>query len=302
VARLARERPHEALTRATNYLPDKADMGLYDREYSRGPEPGFHVTAPTTATMQLALLTGAVYVAQLAFGEPFERIFALRSDWFTRPWQVYQLLSYGFLHDPNDISHILLNMLVFWMFGRELEQRYGRTEFIAFYLAGIVLAGAIWSAIEASAGAQSSLIGASGGVSALFALFALNFPHRQVLFMFVLPMPMWVAALIALVIDVRGAMVRSGNIACTAHLAGATFGFMYYRFGWRLGSWITRLPSLPMRRKPRLRVHAPNEEDELNEKVDAILQKIQEQGQDSLTWNERRLLEKASRRYQQKRK
>jgi hypothetical protein len=61
------------------------------------------------------------------------------------------------------------------------------------------------------------------------------------------------------------------------------------------------------RAKPRLRVHAPNDEsenenDELGDKVDAILQKIQEQGQDSLTWNERRLLEQASRKAREKRK
>ena len=53
--------------------------------------------------------------------------------------------------------------------------------------------------------------------------------------------------------------------------------------------------------KPRLRVHDPDEyEEEVGQQVDEILRKIQEQGQDSLTAKERRILEQASRRYQQK--
>jgi membrane associated rhomboid family serine protease len=245
-----------------------------------------------------------VYLAQLFLGERFDEFFALHSRWFTRPWEAYQLLTYGFLHDPQDVTHILMNMLVFWMFGRELEMRYGRTEFVVFYLVGIIIAGLAWSLIEAASGVPSVLLGASGGVSALFALYAFNFPHRKVLFMFVIPMPLWLAAAVLLFFDVRHAMDKSGHIAGTAHLAGAAFGALYYWRHWRLSPWLSRLPSMPtMRRRPALRVHEPDDaEDDLSARVDAILKKIQDEGQDSLTWNERRILEKASRRYQEKRK
>jgi membrane associated rhomboid family serine protease len=280
-------------------------MGLYDRQYSRGPEEGFHVAAPTTATMQILLFTVAVYVAQLLIGVEFSRFFALDSHWFEQPWRCYQLLTYGFLHDPNDVAHILMNMLIFWMFGRELELRYGRTEFIVLYLAAIIVAGLVWSLLSALGGHESVLLGASGGISALFALYAFNFPHRQVLFFFIIPMPMWLAAAILLFFDIRHAMDKTGNIAGTAHIAGAAFGALYYHFNWNLSSRFTGFRSLPsFRRRPKLRVHEPEEDepDDLAVKVDAILKKIKEEGQDSLTWNERRLLEKASRRYQQKRK
>lgn len=290
-------------------------MGLYDREYSRGPEPGFHLTAPTSATVQIMLLTGAVYLLQLSpVGDRIGEIFALKADWFTRPWTCYQLLTYGFLHSTRDIGHILLNMLIFFMFGRELEYKYGRREFVTFYLAAIVFAGLAWSLSEyayvSSIGArgvahQIGTVGASGGIAGLVALFALNFPHRQVLLFFVIPMPMWVAAVLGLAWDVKGAVGRTGEVAFTAHLGGALFGLLYYHFKWSLSRFIPSTLAWP-RAKPRLRVHAPNdengsEEDELGDAVDAILQKIQEQGQDSLTWNERRLLEKASRKAREKR-
>lgn len=289
-------------------------MGLYDRDYSRGPEPGFQISAPTTATMQLVLITAAVYAAQWAIGERVADALALKANWFLQPWLCYQLLTYGFLHSLDDVGHILVNMLILWMFGREIEQRYGKREFLAFYLCAIVAGGLVWSLSESlymwshGLGAIADqrvprALGASGAITALVVLFALNYPHRQVLFMFFIPMPMWLAAMIGVLFDVRGAIVRSGNVAFMDHLGGALFALLYYRFGWTLGRLIPeRLKLHWPGTKPRLRVHEPDEEGELSQKVDAILQKIQEQGQDSLTWTERRLLEKASRRYQEKRK
>ena len=297
-------------------------MGIYDRDYSRDSEPGFQLSAPTTATMQLMVVTGLVYLAQLAF--PFvNENFSLQADWFLRPWTYYQLLTYGFLHSPNDIAHILINMLVLFMFGREVEARYGKREFLLFYLVGIVAAGTVWSISEYAAGMRSpefaqmaqmgvavptpTAVGASGALAALVVLFAFNWPHRQVLLFFIIPMPMWVAAALGILFDVKGAIDRSGNIAFACHLGGALYGLAYYKLGWRLSQfWPSNLamPKIPGT-GPKLRVHDPegdDAEDDLGQQVDRILEKIQQQGQDSLTWKERRTLERASKQYQEKRK
>jgi len=214
-------------------------MGIYDREYTRGSEPGFHLQTPQSMTIKLVVVTFIVYVAQLMFDsrnplgpQPVAHALALTTGWYETPWRFYQLLSYGFLHSRIDVAHILINMLVLWMFGQDIERRYGSRAFLGLYLTAIVFAGAGWSIIEVFYGRPAALVGASGGISAIFALYALNFPHRKVLFMFVIPMPMWVAALIALFIDMRGAMLRSGNVAFTAHLCGALYGLYYYKLGW----------------------------------------------------------------------
>jgi len=277
-------------------------MGLYDRDYSRGPEPGYHLTAPTTATMQLLVLTVGVYVAQLLFVE-LTGWLRLPPDWWRRPWEAYRLVTYGFAHSPDDIKHIIFNMLGLGMFGGLVEQRYGRARFLIFYVGAVVFSGLVWSLISSYAGSTIPVIGASGATTAIFILFARHYPHMEVRLMFLFPMPAWVLALIIVAGDVHGAMSRYGRTAFTAHLAGALFGLYYYSYGAAHAAWLSqRLGKVSLKPKPRLRVHAPEEEDELSERVDAILQKIQEQGQDSLTWNERRLLEKASRKYQQKRK
>jgi membrane associated rhomboid family serine protease len=278
-------------------------MGLYDRDYSRGSESGFHVQAPKTITTQLVLITACVYGLQL-FVESFTPWFLLNSDWYLQPWGFYRLLSYGFLHDVKGLEHILFNMIMLWMFGREIELRYGRREFLLFYLWAIVFAGLFWSLSESSMGRVANVVGASGGISGLFVLYALNFPHRKVLFMFIIPMPMWVAALIILGIDINGAIVRENSgVACTAHLAGAVAGLYYYKFGFSPFVWIAnRFSGVKLPRKPKLQLHEPTTDSssKIDDRVDEILQKIQEHGKDSLTWRERRILEKASQEYQRK--
>jgi membrane associated rhomboid family serine protease len=285
-------------------------MGLNDRDYARyDQQPGFHVGAPQSATVQIIVATVAVYIAQLVIPE-LTNWGELDSNWYLQPWKVYTLLTYGFLHSAGprgDVAHIVLNMLALWFMGRDVEQRYGKREFLAIYLCGIVVAGLGWSLCESLLGSQSAVIGASGAIAAIVVLFALNFAHRTVLFMFVIPMRAWVFGAIVVAMDAYQATKRSGDVAYTAHLAGAAFGAAYYFGNLQLAGWLTSAKNwLPNRSRPRLRVHEPDDpetpEDDLTQQVDDILRKIQEKGQDSLTRSERQLLERASREFQQKRK
>lgn len=285
-------------------------MGIYDRDYHRydphDDAPGVHLGGNRSLATNLVIFTCIVYLVQLLGGDWVTQTFALEDNWYTRPWHAFQLLTYGFLHSPHDLWHILLNMFILWMFGREVEHKYGRREFLAFYLVAIVVAGLTWTLAELPYQRPAVVLGASGGISAVMILFALNYPHRTVLFMFFLPMPMWVVACILVGLDVMGSMDRSGTVACTAHLGGAIFAFVYFRWGLRLERWMptgTWLRGLGSRR--RLKVHDPRDDDEQEEaddRLDDILRKIQEHGQESLTWRERRILEQASREYQKKRR
>ncbi|MEX2558794.1 MAG: DUF6576 domain-containing protein, partial [Pirellulales bacterium] len=73
--------------------------------------------------------------------------------------------------------------------------------------------------------------------------------------------------------------------------------------GWSLGRLVPRGLSLPrFKRRPKLRVHEPPQrEPDLGLRVDRILEKISREGEASLTADERRTLEEASRRYQRRR-
>ena len=295
-------------------------MGIYDRDYERnggfGQQPGLRLDGPRTLTTNLVLLTFGVFLLQM-FTQPAEPAFRGDSGWLTNfgslyadvfkhPWFGFQFLTYGFLHDPGDLRHIIFNMIGLWFFGRAVEQRYGRTEYLAFYLAAIAFAGLAWCVAQwlmSDPTIRIGMLGASGGLSAILILFALNFPKQMIYIWGILPVPAWAFAIFFVGSDVMGALNRSGNVAYTAHLGGALFGFLYYHFGWRVSRWLPSnfsLPKSPGRSK--LRIHDPEPDDsKTDQRVDEILKKIQAQGQESLTWRERRVLEKASQEYQRKR-
>jgi membrane associated rhomboid family serine protease len=286
-------------------------MGIYDRDYSRGDRygdaPGYHLTGPRTITTKIVIFTSLIYLAQLLTSGWLTNTFELHPDWYRRPWEAYQLLTYGFLHAPDNVSHILFNMLGLWFFGRDVEDKYGPKEFLVFYLTAIVVAGLTWTLCEIPFHTVAAVIGASGGTTAVLILFAFNFPYRTGLFMFLFAMPMWMLAVLVVGIDAVTAMNRFGNVAVTAHLGGAAFAALYYRLGIRLARWLPaglRLPRLAPR--PKLRVHDP--EDAVDEgstdsrDVDDILRKITAQGMDSLTRRERQILEQDSRDKQRKRR
>jgi membrane associated rhomboid family serine protease len=290
-------------------------MGIYDRDYSRagrGPQSGFNLGGPSTLTTKIVIVMFIVYGIELLSKTGwFVETFSLYPNVFVRPLHLFQLLTYGFLHDPGDFRHIAFNMLGLWFLGRDVEYRYGQKEYLTFFLAAIVAAGCVWVIGEFVANrgfaAFPPMLGASGGVVAVVILFALNFPHRTVLFMFFLPMPMWVAALIVVGVDAYGAVQRSDNVAFTAHLGGALFALMYYKLGWRLDRYLPD-GEFFKRRGPasRFRVVEADSPDEVEEEsteaqVDEILKKIQDHGRDSLTRGERRILEEASREYQRRR-
>ncbi|MEX2317087.1 MAG: rhomboid family intramembrane serine protease [Pirellulales bacterium] len=301
-------------------------MGIYDRDYNREPygdsdRMGFRIAGPVTLTTKLVLLMCGVYGVQL-LTEParpafrgdegwLTNTFALHADLFRRPWLAFELVTYAFLHDVDDIKHILFNGFALWMFGRTVEQRYGQKEFLTFFLAAAAFAGLVWILGEWVANRQLlpiAMLGASGGIAAVLLVFCFNFP-RQVLYIWgVLPLPAWAFAVLFVGQDLLFAVERSpdDHVAYTAHLGGAIFAGLYFKSRIRLSRWLPdrlRLPWLGPR--PKLRVHqAEDDQDDRTDDrvVDDILRKIQERGQDSLTPSERRILEEASREYQKKRR
>ena len=106
-------------------------MGIYDRPYYRD-DRGASWLSGRSMVVNLILLNVAVYMAQFIFDgrqETLTQLLALHADLLERPWHVYQLLSYGFAHDPNSVAHIAFNMFGVWLFGTDLEGIYGRAEF-----------------------------------------------------------------------------------------------------------------------------------------------------------------------------
>ncbi|MES3036514.1 MAG: rhomboid family intramembrane serine protease, partial [Bdellovibrionota bacterium] len=86
-------------------------------------------------------------------------------------YALWQPFTYMFLHSTN-ITHILFNMLMLWLFGAEVEQKMGTKRFFWFYIINGVGAAliycfglAIYAAITGSqAGLFVPVVGASGAL------------------------------------------------------------------------------------------------------------------------------------------
>lgn len=294
-------------------------VGLYDRDYYRPDRPGFFLAIPQSAVVTLILINVAVYLADALFGGQahwVDDLLSARVGTLTQPQYWWQFLTYGFVHDPRALTHIVFNMLALWFLGREVENRYGTAEFTRLYLVMVVVGGIVWAVVGKLSGLprvidgrllDPSVIGASGAIAGIVVLFALNFPRRIILFMFFLPMPAWVLGVLLVFLDAWNAVAdRHSQVAYVVHLAGAAFAFIYFQQQWNFGRLFSGFHWPRLRSRPRLRVHDPDEleEDEgvPEAEVDRILEKIHREGEASLTRKERGILENASREYQRRRK
>jgi len=286
-------------------------MGLYDRDYYRDDDqPGFFLGAQRSMVTTLILINVGVFVVDVLLEGELSQFLAVKSDLLHKPWNVWQLLTAGFAHDPRGLMHVGFNMFALWLFGRDVEAIYGRKEFLRVYLTMIVVSSLEWVISASTYGAHgqqtSVMLGASGAVNGVMVLNVIHFPRRLWYFWGIFPIPAWVLCMFLIGQDVLGYSHAQrglgGGVAHEAHLAGAAFAFIYYQTGWNLGRWMPKRFSLAaLKPRPKLRVHEPDREENLSDQLDRILEKISREGEASLTAQERRTLEDASRRYQQRR-
>ena len=288
-------------------------MGLADRDYYREPpSTGIGLRMPESIVNTLVIANVVVFLINLFLttNDQFMDALTITPDVLFRPWLWWRFVSYGFAHDPTAPfpGHLVGNMFGLWMFGRDIEKVYGPREFLRIYLATIVLCSLFWVLKESVLKHNFGLLGASGAVTAVIILYCLHFPRRTILLMAIIPMPAWVFGIMFILMNLF--QFGGSRIAYDVHLVGAAFAFGYYKFGWNLGRFVP-FPSAggrgggswkkAFRRKPKLRVHAPDEQyQSLDLEADRVLDKLHSQGEESLTAQERRVLENYSRRMQQK--
>ena len=149
--------------------------------------------------------------------------------------RVWQLATYMFLH--SGVFHILFNMLALWMFGAELERRWGTRYFLKFYFVTGIGAGILTVLISmlpfgfASQLYRSNIIGASGAVYGLLLAYALNFPDRPIYMYMVFPIPAKYFVLIMGLLAFYSSVAEQSGIANATHLGGLLVAYLFLRGG-----------------------------------------------------------------------
>jgi membrane associated rhomboid family serine protease len=170
-----------------------------------------------------------------SYGLGFTDALGLRPASVVRSLQVWRLVTYAFLHTGT--FHILFNMLALWMFGTELEHRWGTPNFLKFYFVTGVGAGALtvlFSLLPLGFAAPlygSLIIGASGAVYGVLLAYGLSFPDRPIYMYFVFPIPAKYFVLIMGLLAFYSSIAERSGIANATHLGGLLVAYVYLKGG-----------------------------------------------------------------------
>jgi membrane associated rhomboid family serine protease len=142
------------------------------------------------------------------------------------------LFTSMFMH--AGLVHIGGNMLYLWIFGDNVEDRFGHLPYLAFYLACGVAA--TFAQLAFSLGSDIPNLGASGAIAGVLGAYILLFPYRKVRVMLgygITEMPSLIVIGLWFVLQLfsgAGSIVAStadtGGVAFMAHIGGFIAGFV----------------------------------------------------------------------------
>jgi len=269
---------------------------MYQGEGYR-PYYEFSMGARTTPVVKaLLIINVAVFVLHLLLYRMSGRAGTAMLEWlglspgllFHR-LRVWQLVTYMFLHSPSQLFHVLFNMLFLYWFGRDIERRFGSRRFLFFYLSAGAIAGLVYCAIHVASPVRM-VIGASGAIMAVLVVYAIFYPNRMILFMFIFPMRIRTFVIMLICMDLFYLVEYTNNgVANLAHLGGAAYGYLFLRLRPAFERHLQRARDRRMHREIRHEI-----EDE--GRLDALLDKVHREGLHKLTASEKRFLQRMSKR------
>ena len=254
----------------------------------------------TDAIKILVSINFSIYVLQSISGKEdvFFRLFGLVPSTFVSDLMLWQPFTYMFLHAPFyssvGISHILLNMLGLWVFGRELEQAWGKTHFLKYYFITGVGSGLITYLFQM--GSDNPVIGASGAVYGVLLAYGVSYPNRMLYIWGIIPVKsMWLVIIMGS-IAFFGVFGNADGISHVTHISGMVIGYFLLKKRWR---WKDVLFAI---RKKTIEFQVQRHEEKdikvnmLQKDIDMILEKIQKLGFSGLSDEEKSKLYEASKK------
>jgi membrane associated rhomboid family serine protease len=297
----------------------------------QAPEP---TTAPTDEPQRLTSAVRALIAINVAvmfvqytvlFKDPYPSFLAFDANGLPGRW--FTAFTYLFAH--AGVWHLLANMYGLFLFGPRVERSLGSKKFTWFYLL-CGLGGVVFQMLFIRSG---TLIGSSAAVFGVMTAYAMQWPDDEVFFMFVLPMRVRTLVVGLVVFNLVSGVAATGptggvNIAYIAQIGGVIAAYIYLRMSTSTGmdqvrQRVANLPDAdePPRAIPRNlpRRERADEVDDIVQKSKAavakrvvtstpsssrretkaeelnrVLDKISEHGIESLTTEERRVLEESS--------
>lgn len=256
---------------------------------------------------------------------PIEFFYKQILDWFTLPAQTdvlasrpWTILVYMFTH--HSIWHLLSSSLWLWCFGYILQDLTGNNKLIPIYLYGGLMGGLVFllgnnfvPVLERSIATAPPLLGAGAAVMAVAVATTTLAPDYRIFPLISGGVPLWVLTAVFIAIDFATLAGSNGAIA-GGHLAAGATGYFFIRQlrrGSDWGAWMNNFVNwLDDLFSPEKKHKKTSPKDKLyyqagkkpyekisnitQQKLDAILDKINQKGYQFLTDEEKEFLKKAS--------
>lgn len=296
-------------------FPHPVPMSIYNRDYMRDEDRHRRGAGPATWSVVVWLIVvnlAAYLFNNLLFFDPRRDVFGLSLEALAA-LRLWTPLTYQFVH--ANLWHLLMNLLGLFFLGRMLLQLVPSRHVLRIYLLGGLAGGAFqlgWNALFGDA----IVVGASASVLAIvFAAIAIvPYQRVQLLLFFLIPVSLtmrqigWILlAGNALTLFLESGRSGGDGVAAMAHFGGILLGWAYVRLRWHE----VRAAPAPVRRRTRsarkgspgaravardsaTSASRPARGPFVTSAVDAILDKINEEGFQSLTPEERKILEQSS--------
>ncbi len=163
-------------------------------------------------SIYLAIICIIFFILQSIF-PGFTQALVLNQQSFPEIWR---FLTSIFLH--GSLEHLVLNMFALILFGLILEKLIGSRKFLlVFFVSGILANIVAVNFYDSSLGASGAIFGILGTLTVIKPLMAI--------FVYGIPMPMFLASIIWAVIDILGVFYPQG-VGNIAHLSGLAFGLL----------------------------------------------------------------------------
>ncbi len=228
------------------------------------------------------------------------------ATWIRRPWSI---LTYMFLH--HGFLHILFNLLTLYWFGRIFMDYYSGSQLVGLYLLGGLAGGLAYMAaynlfpVFEPVVSISYLLGASASIVAILVASAFRDPLREIRLFLIGLVQLRYLALFMIILYIIAISVSNagGNLA---HLGGAVAGWFFVKLEAKgrdvtvpFSAAVSRIAQL-FKSRSRIKVvhrNPPRDDYEYNrqkaadhQELNQILDKIGEEGYDSLTKTEKETL------------
>ena len=232
------------------------------------------------------------------------KLFDISPDFFDLLYKPWSLITYAFFH--ADLWHLAGNMIILYLSGSIVLDLFGKERFLKIFVLGIFFGGLTYlvsyNLFPVFNNTNSSMIGASAGVMAVFIFLSSYNPDLKIRLFFIDVRIIYIAIFL-IILDVI--QIPSGNSGGhLAHLGGAFIGYFYNNKiakGEDFADWIIKFYNfLFLKRKNNKLYKKPSQKtyrkSNNQKEIDSILDKISKSGYDSLTKHEKETLFKAGKK------